>query len=313
MTRDRLSKAAPDSCTDPASPDLFETAARSLPSLFFDPPPCCGLILGSGWSQALDRHRARARVSYQSIPGLGASTVAGHAGELVLIECSGSRIAAFCGRRHWYEGVGWDPVILPVELLRRMGVRHLLLTNAAGAVNPAFKPGDLMLLRDHINTHGLNPLQGPVRPGWGSRFPDQSHVYSPALSAVVRDCAATLRLPLADGIYGFTAGPCFETPAEIRAYRAWGVDAVGMSTVPEAMLGNAMGMEVAALSCMTNLAAGIGSQPLTHDEVLLVSRASAPRMARLLDAVLEAVAARVSAGLSLAEKSGERIGRGPGG
>lgn len=308
MTRGQLPKADSHDGAAPASPDLFAAAACSLPDLFFERPPCGGLILGSGWSQALARSRALVRVPYRAIPGLGASTVAGHAGELVLLECGGARIAAFCGRRHWYEGVGWDPVIMPVELLRRMGVRHLLLTNAAGAVNPAFQPGDLMLLRDHINTHGLNPLQGPVRPGWGSRFPDQTHVYSPAFSAVIHGCAATLRLPLADGIYGFTAGPCFETPAEIRAYRAWGVDAVGMSTVPEAMLGHAMGMEVAALSCMTNLAAGIGQQPLTHNEVLQVSHAAAPRMARLLDAVLEAIAAGAGAVRSFAEQTGERVG-----
>ncbi len=269
-------------------PSLFDEAAQTLPAEFFTRPPACGLILGSGWSQALAGRAALARVSYRDIPSLGASTVVGHAGELLLLDCAGQRVAAFCGRRHWYEGAGWMPVALPVELLRRMGVRRLLLTNAAGGVNPACQPGDFLLIRDHINTLGLSPLQGPVIPGWGPRFPDQSRVYDPDLAAQILQCARARRLALHEGIYAFTGGPGFETPAEIRAYAGWGVDAVGMSTVPEAILGNAMGMAVAAVSCITNRAAGIGEGALNHEEVLAATAEAAPRMARLLDAVIRA-------------------------
>jgi purine-nucleoside phosphorylase len=267
-------------------PSFFDQAACALPPVFFEQRPRCGLILGSGWSQALDRREVLARVPYGDIPGLGASTVVGHAGELLLLGQADRRVVVFCGRRHWYEGAGWTPVAVPVELMRRMGVKRLVLTNAAGGVDPALNPGALLLIRDHINTLGLNPLQGPVIPGWGPRFPDQSRVYAPALAARLRQCADALGFPLPEGIYAFTSGPGFETPAEIRAYGLWGVDAVGMSTVPEAMLGHAMGMEVAAVSCITNMAAGIGSQILTHDEVLAATQAAAPRMRQLLDAVL---------------------------
>jgi purine-nucleoside phosphorylase len=273
----------------PIDAATLDQAERALPPFFRERPPACGLILGSGWSQALASREVLARVPYGAIPGLGASTVAGHAGELLLFEQAGKRVAAFCGRRHWYEGAGWTPVALPVDLLRRMGTRQLVLTNAAGGVNPSLKPGDLLMIRDHINTAGLNPLQGPVIPGWGPRFPDQSRVYAPGLAGLLRQCADVAGIELHEGIYAFTAGPCFETPAEIRAYAGWGVDAVGMSTVPEALLGSAMGMEVAAVSCITNRAAGIGGQTLTHDEVLEATAAAAPRMRRLIEALLDAV------------------------
>ena len=273
----------------PVDPLLLDRAAKALPPRFLEQPPVCGLILGSGWSTALDRRAALERVPFGDIPGLGASTVAGHAGELLLLDHAGRRVAAFCGRRHWYEGVGWTPVALPVDLLRRMGARRLVLTNAAGGMDPALKPGDFLMIRDHINTTGLNPLQGPVYPGWGSRFPDQSRVYTPALAGVLRQCSATAGLVLHEGIYAFTAGPCFETPAEIRAYRGWGADAVGMSTVPEAMLGSAMGMEVAAVSCIANMAAGMGVQTLDHTAVLEAMQAATPRMRRLIGALLDAL------------------------
>ncbi|NLF86420.1 MAG: purine-nucleoside phosphorylase [Lentisphaerae bacterium] len=273
----------------PIDPAMLDQAARALPPVFRERPPACGIILGSGWSQSLAHREVLARVPYGAIPGLGASSVVGHAGELLLFEQAGKRVAAFCGRHHWYEGAGWTPVALPVELLRRLGAARLVLTNAAGGVNPSLGPGDLLLIRDHINTTGLNPLQGPVIPGWGPRFPDQSHVYAPALCDLLLDCAERAGIPLREGIYAFTSGPCFETPAEIRAYAGWGVDAVGMSTVPEALLGNAMGLEVAAVSCITNRAAGIGGKTLTHDEVLEATAAAAPRMRRLIEALLDAV------------------------
>ncbi len=272
--------------TSPDSP-LFEQAAASLPSVFWEAPLCQGMILGSGWSRVLSGSEVVARISYDDIFGLGLGAVEGHAGELLLLERNRRRTAVFCGRRHWYEGVGWSPVVLPVELLRRMGAGRLLLTNAAGGVNPSLRPGDLMLLADHINLARISPLEGALRPGWGPRFPDQSAVYAPRERQSLQTLASERQLSMATGLYAFTPGPAYETPAEIRAYGLWGIDAVGMSTVPEAMVANAMGMRVTAVSCITNMAAGISDLRLTHEEVLQVSSRAEPRMRLLLELALE--------------------------
>jgi purine-nucleoside phosphorylase len=271
---------------------LFAAAAASLPARCFETPPACGLILGSGWGQALQTGTPLLRLPFAEIPGLGASTVVGHAGELLLFERHGLRVAAFLGRRHWYEGAGWEPVALPVELLRRLGARTLLITNAAGGIRPNLKPGDLMIIRDHINPSGLNPLIGPVIPGWGPRFPDQSQTYDAGLADLVRKAAHDTGTPSSDGVYAFATGPCYETPAEIRAYASLGADAVGMSTVPEAIIANAAGFRVAGLSCITNMAAGISGPHLSHDEVLDQTRKTAPVMSALLDAFLARLAAQ---------------------
>ncbi|MDD2454731.1 MAG: purine-nucleoside phosphorylase [Kiritimatiellae bacterium] len=274
--------------------EIFDSAAAVLPPQCFELPPTCGLILGSGWSETLECERTLVSLPYAAIPGLGASTVVGHTGEFRLFEQHGLRVAAFLGRRHWYEGAGWEPVVMPVELLRRMDTKNLLITNAAGGVNPALKPGDLMAISDHINTVGLNPLVGPVRPGWGARFPDQSHVYDPAMRKHLRRAADEIGAALSEGIYAFTAGPVYETPAEIRAYASMGADAVGMSTVPEVTLASAVGMRVAGLSCITNMAAGISGPHLSHDEVIKQTRRTAPTMAALVSTFLALIAAEIT-------------------
>lgn len=263
---------------------IFDRAASVLPASFFESAPDCGLVLGSGWGDVLHADRILAEISYQAIPGLGASTVLGHAGKLILFEKHGLRILACCGRRHWYEGVGWETVLLPMELMRRMGTQNVLVTNAAGGINASFKPGDLMLIRDQINLTGINPLIGPVVPGWGTRFPDQTALYDATLSQRLRQAAATLQLTLHEGVYIYASGPCFETPAEIRAYAALGADAVGMSTVHEVTVAHASGMRVAGLSCITNMAAGISNQQLSHHEVMEQSNQMTPIMAQLIDA-----------------------------
>jgi len=269
--------------------ESFNDAEKSLPEIFFESVPDCGLILGSGWSRVIKTDSESARVPYSEIPGLGASTVVGHTGELLLFERHGKRVVAFMGRRHWYEGQGWEPIVLPIELMRRMGVKNLLITNAAGGINSSLKPGDLMIIRDHINTTGINPLIGNVVDGWGCRFPDQSNVYSMNLVELLRKAANDCDIILSEGIYAFTTGPGYETPAEIRAYAGMGADAVGMSTVPEATVASAAGIKLAALSCITNMAAGISGPHLSHKEVIAQTEKSAPVMSALVDSFLKRV------------------------
>lgn len=258
---------------------MLEAVAAALPAVFHEAPPACGLILGSGWGEVLNPDRLLARVPYSTLEGFGASTVVGHHGELLLMELRGKRVVAFSGRRHFYEGCSLEQVTYPVELLRCLGVHVLLLTNAAGGLNPAYRPGDLMVLCDHLNLTGVNPLRGPHRPEWGVRFPDMSHVYDPVFAERLLTLGGER---IHRGVYAFSVGPSYETPTEVRALRALGGDAVGMSTVPEAVLAKACGMRVAALSCITNPAAGLGATPLNHEEVLAESAQAKPRMARLV-------------------------------
>ena len=268
---------------------LFESAFNALPVVFREVRPACAMILGSGWSHAIASFTPLAKLPYVEIPGLGAAQVAGHTGELVLFEHAGKTFLAFSGRRHYYEGLGWEPPLIPIEITRRLKIPELLLTNAAGAINPAFRPGDLMVITDHLNFTGINPLSGPVVEGWGTRFPDLSTVYAPVLRQRLRDAATATGVVVREGVYVFTTGPTYETPAEIRAYAQLGADAAGMSTVPEAIVAHAAGIRVAALSCITNMAAGILDQPLSHGEVLEETRRAQPRMCALLRAFCEVV------------------------
>ncbi len=263
--------------------EFFDKAAGYLPDVCFNCPPDLGVMLGSGWGEALEMDEVITRISYADIPGLGASTVQGHAGEFVLYKRGGKLIAAWCGRRHYYEGVGWEPVVLPVEILRRMGCQNVLLTNAAGGINAALKPGDFVILHDHIDLHGLCPLVGPHNPNWGARFPDMCEVYTKHLADTLRASANRLGLRVLDGVYGYTSGPAYETPAEVRAYKTLGADVVGMSTVPEAIIAHASGLKVAAISLVTNLAAGISPVPLSHTEVMAAGEAAKPNMRAFIE------------------------------
>ncbi len=266
--------------------EILQSAFDSLPGPFKNASPACGMILGSGWSEAVDDISGKHQCDYANIPGLGATGVQGHAGKLLLGHKNGMEIIAFCGRRHWYEGVGWEPIAIPVDICRRLNVKCILVTNAAGGIRPGLNPGDLMILRDHINSVGINPLQGPHNPCWGPRFPDQSSIYSRELTENIRKAGHEANIPLLDGIYAFTAGPAYETPAEIRALAIQGADAVGMSTVPETILANAAGIKVCAVSCITNMAAGIAGTHLSHTEVIEQTRRTTPVMKRLINAFL---------------------------
>ncbi len=250
----------------------LDSAAEAIQKIWPDAKPKCGLILGSGWGEAVEDLGGK-DIPYTRIPGFGKTGVMGHAGKLLLTELEGMEIMIFQGRRHWYEGEGWTPVILPIYLLHAMGADTLLLTNASGGIRSDLPPGSLMAISDHINMLGSNPLIGPHNPKLGTRFPDQSEVYDKSLQNRLLDAGAN-----SSGTYIATMGPTFETPAEINQFKAMGADAVGMSTVPEAIVANALGMQVAGLSCVCNWAAGISPTKLTHEDVNETAAAAMPRM-----------------------------------
>ncbi len=227
------------------------------------------VILGSGLGKFVDSVSIAAEIPYEKIPGFPGSTVSGHAGKLVLAENADSEKYFWImrGRVHYYEGYSMEEVVFPVRVLSFLGVNKLLITNASGGVNYDFKPGDLMLLEDHINMFGENPLRGPENGVFGTRFPDMSEAYDKEISSVIENSACKLGIDLKKGVYFGWSGPCFETPAEVRMIRALGGDAVGMSTVPEVIAANHAGIRVAGISFVANKAAGMSDSPLTHEEV----------------------------------------------
>jgi len=230
--------------------------------------PRIGVVLGSGLGAFADELSNAVRIDYARIPGFPASTVAGHAGQMVVGAVAGVPVAVLAGRLHFYEGYSMDEVTLPVRALGRMGIRALVITNAAGGISAEYRRGALVVIRDHINLQGTNPLAGHNDERFGLRFPDMTHTYSERLRAIARDEGTRQGTALAEGVYAAVTGPSFETPAEIRALRTLGADLVGMSTVPEVIVARQMGIEVLGISCVTNLAAGILAQAITHEEVL---------------------------------------------
>jgi purine-nucleoside phosphorylase len=260
----------------------YEPAADAVKTRWPDVQPKAGMILGSGWSEVVEALALRDSISYSDIPGLGKPGVAGHAGRLARINDGTGDILIFQGRRHYYEGEGWSPIALPIGILKACDAPALVLTNAAGGIRDTFAPGDLMIIRDHINFMGANPLIGPHNPSWGPRFPDQSMVYNEELRAGLYEAGRQEGIAMHEGVYLAGSGPTYETPAEIRAFQALGADAVGMSTVPEAILANAAGLKVAGLSCISNLAAGMGDTALTHKEVTQTTQGSMDKMKRVV-------------------------------
>ena len=252
-----------------------------------DRVPAVGLVLGSGLGAFAERLKNRLAIPYEEIPHFPVpSGVVGHAGELVLGDVDSTPVAVLSGRVHFYEGRPMTDVVFPARALARLGVGAVVLTNAAGGVRRTFKPGDLMLLTDHINAFGTNPLIGPNEDSLGARFPDMSRVYDPGLRKLAKGTARSLRIPLREGVYLGNSGPSYETPAEIRAYRTIGADAVGMSTVPEAIALSHTGVRVLGISTITNMAAGILPKPLDHSEVLATTKKVGDRFVRLLTALV---------------------------
>lgn len=230
--------------------------------------PEIGLILGSGLGVLADEIENPVAIPYHDIPNFPVSTVAGHKGQLVIGQIEGKNVVAMQGRFHYYEGYKMQDVTFPVRVMKQLGVQKLVVTNAAGGVNTEFEAGDLMIIDDHINFMFDNPLIGPNDESFGVRFPDMSQAYSKNLRDKAKKVASDLDIKLQNGVYtGFT-GPTYETPAEIKMVRFFGGDAVGMSTVPEVIVANHSGIEVLGISCITNMAAGILPQPLSHDEVI---------------------------------------------
>lgn len=233
-----------------------------------DQKPTIGIILGSGLGPFADTLENATRISYNEIPHFARSEAVGHANELVIGEIAGKVVVAMKGRFHYYEGYSLDQVTFPVRVMKMLGIEKLIITNACGAVNTHFKPGDLMLITDHINLTGNNPLMGPNNPELGVRFLDVSEVYSKKLRGIVAGVAEKMGITLQNGVYAWWSGPTYETPAEVRMIRTLGADAVGMSTVPEAIIARHSGIETVGISCLTNMACGILDQPLGHEEVI---------------------------------------------
>ena len=226
-----------------------------------------GIILGSGFQGVLEEIGSGVTIPYSTLPGFPKPSVAGHSGKVVCGRVGGLESVVLAGRSHYYEGHDMNAVTFGVRMLASLGVESVLITNAAGGLNPKFRVGDFMMLTDHLNFMGANPLRGGVPPGQ-PRFVDLTEAYAPDLQSLMRRAARRIKLPLRQGVYMAVSGPSYETPAEIRAFRRLGADAVGMSTVPEVMAARQQGLRVAGLSCITNLAAGIGGKPLDHQEVL---------------------------------------------
>lgn len=251
--------------------------------------PEIGLILGSGLGSLADLIEDAEYYSYSDLPNFPVSTVEGHAGRLVIGKLEGKVVVAMQGRFHFYEGYGMNEVTFPVRVMKLLGVKTLIVTNAAGAVNTSYKPGDLMIISDHINFSGSNPLIGRNLDDFGVRFPDMSEAYKKDLRKLVKDVATSQNIDIKEGVYAMMSGPTYETPAEIRMVRILGADAVGMSTVPEVIVANHSGINVIGISCLTNMAAGILDQPLNHEEVIETSNMAKNNFINLMTALIKAI------------------------
>ncbi|NMA64815.1 MAG: purine-nucleoside phosphorylase [Clostridiaceae bacterium] len=248
--------------------------------------PQIAIILGSGLGNLANFIESKKEISYEDIPNFPRTTVVGHEGKLIFGSLRGKKILAMKGRFHYYEGNCMSDVIYPVRVFNRMGIGNLLVTNAAGGVNTGYEPGDLMLITDHIGLFCENPLRGENFDTLGPRFPDMSKAYDRNMQKIALNCAKKLNIDLKQGIYSYCKGPSFETPAEIKALRILGADAVGMSTVPEVIAARHMGMKVLGISCITNMAAGILDQPLNHEEVIETGKKAGKDFSALVSEII---------------------------
>ncbi len=255
-----------------------------------DVPPAAAIVLGSGLGKLADEIENATAIDYRDVPGFPGATVAGHAGKLIAGSLRGVPVLALAGRFHLYEGHDAALAGYPVRVVHALGARTLIVSNAAGGINRSFAPGDLMLIGDHINLMFRNPLVGPLERG-DLRFPDMSSPYDPPLATIARDVAREQGIVLREGVYAGLLGPQYETAAEVRMLGVLGADAVGMSTVPEVIVARALGMRVLGFSCVTNLATGLSSAPLTHADVLETTARAADAFVRLVAGVVERLGA----------------------
>ena len=278
-----------------ASTSLYERAEHAARTIRarISIEPRIALVLGSGLGGFADDFDDAVRIPYEEIPGFPRSTVEGHEGRLIAGKVDSVPVLAMQGRVHYYEGYALEEVTFPVRTFKLLGIKTLVLTNAAGGINVQLTQGALMVLSDHVNLMGDNPLRGPNDERFGPRFPDMSTVYSPALQELVIEEAKSIGVEVRRGIYGGLSGPSYETPAEIHLLRNLGADAVGMSTVPEAIVARHMDMEVLGISCITNMAAGISDVPIDHAEVMATGDRVRGTFTQLLRKVVSAINSRV--------------------
>jgi len=277
------------------TPPRLETALQSLEKRV-PVVPRIHLILGSGLGGLAGSVEQAVEVPFDDVPGLPEAGVAGHAGTFIFGRIAGAPVLVQSGRYHYYEGWSGDVIGAPVRLGRRLGAEALVVTNAAGGIRHDLTPGSIMVIDDHLNLQFRASLAGPIWPGEG-RFPDMSAPYDRALIRIAEEKALAMNMGLARGVYGAVLGPSYETPAEVRLLQSIGVDAVGMSTVPEVICARALGLPVLGFSMISNRAAGLGSEPLSHDEVVDVGRRAGQYLQRLLEAILPALASRLGSGL----------------
>jgi purine-nucleoside phosphorylase len=277
----------------PAKQSEFAEAERAAKFIFSKTKlrPKIALVLGSGLGAFADELTEATRIPYEKIPGFALSTAIGHAGQLVIGKAEGVAVAAMQGRAHSYEGYAVKQVTFPMRVFWCMGITAAILTNAAGGINPGYKQGALVVMRDHINLQGMNPLIGPNDERFGPRFPDMSKSYSPSYRTIAAEEGRRLKMEIQEGVYAALSGPNYETPAEIRYLRTIGADLVGMSTVPEVIVARHMGIEVLGISCVTNMAAGILDQTINHEEVI----ETGARVRTQFVALLRAVSPRIAA------------------
>lgn len=274
--------------SNPFGAEAARRAADAIRAQIGDETPAAAIVLGSGLGSLAGDIDAVARIEYANIPGFPRATVAGHAGALIAGRLEGKFVIALAGRFHVYEGHDIRLAAFPARVAHALGAPIFVVSNAAGGVNRMWHPGDLMLIRDHINLMFRNPLVGPVEPG-DLRFPDMSAPYDEALLSLARRVAAEQGTVLREGVYAALLGPSYETPAEVRMLATFGADAVGMSTVPEVIVARAVGMRVLGFSCITNLACGLSNAPITHTEVLEIGARAADRFRRLVRGVVAAL------------------------
>lgn len=267
---------------------MLDIASDFIKGKIGDFKPEIGIILGSGLGELADEY-CDITIPYAEIPGFEASTVSGHKSRLVFANINGKKVVMMQGRFHFYEGHSIQKVVFPVKVMKKLGVKTLIVTNAAGGVNPDFKPADLMIITDHINHMGVNPLIGPNDSGMGERFPDMSEVYTKKYIKLAENLGEKLGIKLQKGVYIALTGPSYETPAEVRMARIIGADAVGMSTVPEAITASWAGMDVIGLSCICNSAAGVSTVGLSHADVIKAAGEAKDKFIKLVKEIIKEI------------------------